>query len=67
MRSMLAHWRSCRESRSPTAWRLGRSRGRKVYSLQTLPANEGLTDNEAGKVAGFSLHACGHGCAGRSA
>jgi hypothetical protein len=29
----------------------------KVFTLQTLPANKGLTDNEAGKVAGFSLHA----------
>ena len=32
MRSMLAHWRSCREPRSPTAWRLGRSRAQGVYS-----------------------------------
>ena len=57
MRLMLPHWRSCREPRSPGAWRLGRSRGGKVFALQTLPANEALTDNEAGKVAGFSLHA----------
>ena len=39
-------------------WRVavGPQQGRKVFALQTLPANEGLTDNEAGKVAGFSLH-----------
>jgi len=36
---------------------VGPQQGRKVFSLQTLPVNEGLTDNEAGKVAGFSLHA----------
>jgi hypothetical protein len=36
---------------------VGSQQGRKVFTLQTLPANEGLTYNEAGKVAGFSLHA----------
>lgn len=28
-----------------------------VFTLQTLPVNEDRTCNEAGKVAGFSLHA----------
>ena len=36
---------------------VGPQQGRKVFTLQTLPANEDLTYNEAGKVAGFSLHA----------
>ena len=36
---------------------VGPQQGRKVFTLQTLPANEAPTYNEAGKVAGFSLHA----------
>ena len=36
---------------------VGPQQGRKVFALQTLPANEDLIHNEAGKVAGFSLHA----------
>jgi hypothetical protein len=36
---------------------IGPQQGRKVFTLQTLPANEGLTGIEAAKVAGFSLHA----------
>ena len=32
-------------------------RGRRVFTLQTLPACEETFDNEVGKVAGFSLHA----------
>lgn len=36
---------------------VGQQQGRKVFTLQTLPATEELTYNEAGKVAGFSLHA----------
>ncbi|MEW8347339.1 MAG: IS91 family transposase [Candidatus Thiodiazotropha taylori] len=36
---------------------VGQQQGRKVFTLQTLPASEELTYNEAGKVAGFSLHA----------
>jgi len=41
--SELAHWRSCREPRSPTAWRLGRSRDarclacRRCRSMRALP------------------------------
>jgi len=36
---------------------IGPQHGRKVFTLQALPANDDLTYNEAGKVAGFSLHA----------
>lgn len=35
----------------------GPHRGRKVFTLQTLPACEDHIDNRVGKVAGFSLHA----------
>ncbi len=31
--------------------------GRKVFTLQTLPASDELFDDGAGKMAGFSLHA----------
>ena len=36
---------------------MGPQRGRKVFTLQTLPACEKSSDNGVGKVAGFSLHA----------
>jgi hypothetical protein len=36
---------------------IGPQRGRKVFTLQTLPACEEHINNEVGKVAGFSLHA----------
>lgn len=36
---------------------VGRQAGRKVFTLQTLPACEESFDNGVGKVAGFSLHA----------
>jgi len=36
---------------------VGAQRGRKVFTLQTLPATEELSYAEAGKIAGFSLHA----------
>ena len=35
----------------------GPERGRKVFTLQTLPACDELFDEGVGKVAGFSLHA----------
>lgn len=36
---------------------VGRQRGRKVFTLQTLPAIDDAFEAGAGKVAGFSLHA----------
>ena len=36
---------------------VGPQAGRKVFTLQTLPASGELFDDGAGKVAGFSLHA----------
>jgi len=36
---------------------VGPQAGRKVFTLQTLPASDELFDDGAGKVAGFSLHA----------
>jgi hypothetical protein len=36
---------------------VGPQKGRKVFTLQTLPAGDEPPHNEAGKVAGFSLHA----------
>lgn len=36
---------------------IGPQAGRKVFTLQTLPASGEPFDDEAGKVAGFSLHA----------
>ena len=36
---------------------IGPQQGRKVFTLQTLPACDELFDNGVGKVAGFSLHA----------
>jgi hypothetical protein len=36
---------------------VGPQQGRKVFTLQTLPAGDGLVDDGVGKVAGFSLHA----------
>ena len=36
---------------------VGRQQGRKVFTLQTLPAGEDTFAAGAGKVAGFSLHA----------
>lgn len=36
---------------------IGPQAGRKVFTLQTLPACDQLFDDRVGKVAGFSLHA----------
>lgn len=36
---------------------VGAQRGRKVFTLQTLPATGEIAYAEAGKVVGFSLHA----------
>ena len=36
---------------------VGPQQGRKVFTLQTLPACDDRFDDEVGKVAGFSLHA----------
>jgi hypothetical protein len=36
---------------------IGRQQGRKVFTLQTLPACDDSFDDGVGKVAGFSLHA----------
>ncbi len=36
---------------------VGPQQGRKVFTLQTLPACDELFDDGVGKVAGFSLHA----------
>ena len=36
---------------------VGPQAGRKVFTLQSLPASDELFDDGAGKVAGFSLHA----------
>jgi hypothetical protein len=36
---------------------VGPQAGRKVFTLQTLPASDELFDDGAGKMAGFSLHA----------
>ena len=36
---------------------VGAQQGRKVFTLQTLPACDESFDDGAGKVAGFSLHA----------
>jgi len=36
---------------------VGPNQGRKVFTLQTLPAWDDSFGNEVGKVAGFSLHA----------
>lgn len=36
---------------------VGPQQGRKVFTLQTLPASEEPFDNDPGQVAGFSLHA----------
>ena len=36
---------------------VGPQAGRKVFTLQTLPASDEPVDGETGKVAGFSLHA----------
>jgi len=36
----------------------GKYAGRKVATLQTIPANNGSPEGDAGKVGGFSLHAC---------
>ena len=36
---------------------LGPLQGRKVFTLQTVPAREAPFDGGVGKVAGFSLHA----------
>jgi hypothetical protein len=36
---------------------VGPQQGRKVFTLQTLPACEEPCDAGVGKVAGFSLHA----------
>ena len=35
----------------------GKSAGRKVVTLQTLPGDDGSLEGDAGKVGGFSLHA----------
>ena len=35
----------------------GLSAGRKVSTLQTIPADNGSPEGDAGKVGGFSLHA----------
>jgi len=35
----------------------GTHAGRKVATLQTIPADHGSTEGDAGKVGGFSLHA----------
>ena len=35
---------------------VGRQQGRKVFTLQTLPASEDVFAGGAGKVGGFSLH-----------
>lgn len=37
---------------------VGPQQGRKLFTLQTLPACEEPFDAGVGKVAGFSLHAC---------
>jgi len=36
---------------------VGPQAGRKVFTLQTLPASDELLDDAVSKVAGFSLHA----------
>ena len=36
---------------------MGANQGRKVFTLQTLPAREEELFEDVGKVAGFSLHA----------
>ena len=36
----------------------GKHAGRKVATLQTIPADNGSLEGDAGKVGGFSLHAC---------
>ena len=36
---------------------VGPQQGRKVFTLQTLPASDQAFDDGVGKVAGFSLHA----------
>ena len=36
---------------------VGSQQGRRVFTLQTLPANDDAFDGGVGKVAGFSLHA----------
>jgi hypothetical protein len=38
---------------------VGRQQGRKVFTLQTLPAIDDAFEAGTGKAAGFSLHACG--------
>jgi len=35
----------------------GKHAGRKVTTLQTIPADNGSPEGDAGKVGGFSLHA----------
>jgi len=35
----------------------GKHAGRKVATLQTIPADHGSTEGDAGKFGGFSLHA----------
>ena len=36
---------------------VGRQAGRKVFTVQTLPASDKTNDDRVGKMAGFSLHA----------
>jgi hypothetical protein len=50
MTPLLGHSITCRIAVGPQA-------GRKVFTLQTLPASGELFDDGAGKMAGFSLHA----------
>jgi hypothetical protein len=50
MRPLLGHSITYRIAVGPQA-------GRKVFTLQTLPASDELFDDGAGKMAGFSLHA----------
>jgi hypothetical protein len=44
---------------SPITYRIatGKHAGRKVATLQTIPADNGSPEGDAGKVGGFSLHA----------
>ena len=46
---------------------MGPQAGRKVFTLQTLPASNEPFDDLLGKVAGFSLHAGGRLVACRNA
>jgi hypothetical protein len=50
MTPLLGHSITCRIAVGPQA-------GRKVFTLQTLPASDELFDDGAGKMARFSLHA----------